>query len=137
MALIVQKYGGPSVGSPERIEHVAEKVMASRARGQDVIVVVSAMSGETDRLVGMAHKIAPRPAPRELDVLLATGEQVTIARLSMALEKRGCPARSYTGAQVRILTDSAFNKARFRVFVVLVVCLVFVVGRVVFFVGFL
>jgi len=114
MALIVQKYGGTSVGSPERIEHVAEKVMASRARGQDVIVVVSAMSGETDRLVGLAHKIDPRPAPRELDVLLATGEQVTIALLSMALEKRGCPARSYTGAQVRILTDSAFNKARIR-----------------------
>ena len=114
MALIVQKYGGTSVGSPERIEHVAEKVMASRARGHEVIVVVSAMSGETDRLVGLAHKIDPRPAPRELDVLLATGEQVTIALLSMALEKRGCPARSYTGAQVRILTDSAFNKARIR-----------------------
>src|SRR3569623_230444 len=114
MTLIVQKYGGTSVGSPERIEHVAEKVMAARARGQDVIVVLSAMSGETDRLVGLAHKIDPRPAPRELDVLLATGEQVTIALLSMALEKRGCPARSYTGAQVRILTDSAFNKARIR-----------------------
>ena len=102
------------MGSPERIEHVAERVMAARARGLDVIVVLSAMSGETDRLVGLAHKIDPRPAPRELDVLLATGEQVTIALLSMALEKRGCPARSYTGAQVRILTDSAFNKARIR-----------------------
>src|SRR3569623_344447 len=114
MTLIVQKYGGTSVGSPERIEHVAEKVMAARARGQAVIVVLSAMSGETDRLVGLAHKRDPRPAPRELDVLLATGEQVTIALLSMALEKRGCPARTYTGAQVRILTDRAFNKARIR-----------------------
>lgn len=114
MALIVQKYGGTSVGSPERIEHVADKVIATRARGHDVVVVVSAMSGETDRLVGLAHKIDPRPAPRELDALLATGEQVTTALLSIALEKRGCSARSYTGAQVRILTDSAFNKARIR-----------------------
>lgn len=114
MALIVQKYGGTSVGSPERIENVAAKVKATRARGHDVIVVVSAMSGETDRLVGLAHKIDPRPAPRELDALLATGEQVTIALLSIALEKCGCAARSYTGAQVRILTDSAFNKARIR-----------------------
>ncbi len=114
MALIVQKYGGTSVGSPERIAHVAAKVMAARQRGDDVIVVVSAMSGETDRLVGLAHQIDPRPAPRELDVLLATGEQVTIALLSMALQKAGCAARSYTGAQVRILTDNVFNKARIR-----------------------
>ena len=114
MAVIVQKYGGTSVGSPERIEHVAAKVKAARERGDEVIVVVSAMSGETDRLVGLAHRIDPRPAPRELDVLLATGEQVTIALLSMALQKLGCAARSYTGPQVRILTDSAFNKARIR-----------------------
>jgi len=114
MALLVQKYGGTSVGSPERIEHVADKVQAARKRGNDVVVVVSAMSGETDRLVGLAHKLTEHPDPRELDVLLSTGEQVTIALLAIALQKRGCPARSYTGAQVRILTDSAHNKARIR-----------------------
>jgi aspartate kinase len=112
MALIVQKYGGTSVGSPDRIAAVAEKVHGWRQRGHDLIVVVSAMSGETDRLVSLAKAIDPRPNPRELDVLLATGEQVTIALLSMALEAHGCPARSYTGAQVHILTDSAHNKAR-------------------------
>ena len=112
MALIVQKYGGTSVGSLERIENVAEKVIDWRERGHQVVVVVSAMSGETDRLIGLAKGITPRPNPRELDVLMATGEQVTIALLCIALEKRGCPARSYTGGQVRILTDNAFNKAR-------------------------
>jgi aspartate kinase len=112
MALIVQKYGGTSVGSPDRIAAVAEKVRGWRERGHDLVVVVSAMSGETDRLVSLAKAIDPRPNPRELDVLLATGEQVTIALLSMALEARGCAARSYTGAQVHILTDSAHNKAR-------------------------
>jgi aspartate kinase len=114
MALIVQKYGGTSVATPERIEHVAEKVIATRQRGDAVVVVVSAMSGETDRLMGLAHKIADQPEARELDVLLSTGEQVTIALLAMALQKRGCPARSYTGSQVRILTDSVYNKARIR-----------------------
>ncbi|HHQ41576.1 MAG TPA: aspartate kinase [Chromatiales bacterium] len=114
MALIVQKYGGTSVGSIERIEHVAEKVAATRRQGHQVVVVVSAMSGETDRLLGLARAISERPDPRELDVLLATGEQVTIALLAIALAKRGCPARSYTGAQVHILTDSAHNKARIR-----------------------
>jgi aspartate kinase len=114
MALFVQKYGGTSVGSPERIEHVAEKIIATRKRGNDVVVVVSAMSGETDRLVGLAHQISDHPDARELDVLLSTGEQVTIALLAMALQKRGCPARSYTGSQVRILTDSVHNKARIR-----------------------
>ncbi|MDS4020332.1 MAG: aspartate kinase [Candidatus Competibacter sp.] len=114
MALIVQKYGGTSVGNIERIENVAEKVLNWRARGHQVVVVVSAMSGETDRLIGLAKGITPRPDPRELDVLLATGEQVTIALLCIALEKRGCPARSYTGGQVRILTDNAFNKARIQ-----------------------
>ncbi|MDS4041772.1 MAG: aspartate kinase [Candidatus Competibacter sp.] len=114
MALIVQKYGGTSVGNIERIENVAEKVLGWRARGHQVVVVVSAMSGETDRLIGLAKGITPRPHPRELDVLLATGEQVTIALLCIALEKRGCPARSYTGSQVRILTDNAFNKARIQ-----------------------
>ncbi|HHC71921.1 MAG TPA: aspartate kinase [Thiotrichales bacterium] len=114
MAIIVQKYGGTSVGSVERIEHVAEKVTSWRERGYDVVVVVSAMSGETNRLIELARQIDASPPPRELDVLLSTGEQVTIALLSMALEKRGCPARSYTGAQVQILTDSAHNKARIR-----------------------
>jgi aspartate kinase len=114
MALIVQKYGGTSVGSPERIIAVAEKVMRYRQQGHQVVVVVSAMSGETDRLVGLAATVAERPLPRELDVLLATGEQTTIALLAMALEERGCPARSYTGHQVHILTDSAHNKARIK-----------------------
>jgi aspartate kinase len=114
MSLIVQKYGGTSVGSIERIEQVAEQVTAYRHRGHEVVVVVSAMSGETDRLLGLAKAITPRPKPRELDVLLATGEQVTIALLCIALEKRGCPARSYTGSQVHILTDSAYNKARIK-----------------------
>ena len=112
MALIVQKFGGTSVGSPERIAAVAERVIKARQQGHDVVVVVSAMSGETDRLLGLARSIADRPQPRELDVLLSTGEQVTIALTAMALEKRECPAVSYTGAQVRILTDSAHNKAR-------------------------
>jgi aspartate kinase len=114
MALIVQKYGGTSVGNPERIAAVADKVIDWRNRGNDIVVVVSAMSGETNRLLELAGAITDRPVPRELDVLLATGEQVTIALLSMALEKRGCPARSYTGTQVHIRTDSAFTKARIR-----------------------
>ena len=112
MALIVQKYGGTSVGSAERIENVANKVAAFRDRGDDVVVVVSAMSGETNRLIDLAKSIQSPPDPRELDALIATGEQVTIALLSMALKKRGYDARSYTGGQVRILTDSSFNKAR-------------------------
>ncbi len=114
MALIVQKYGGTSVGSVERIEAVANKVAAARERGDSVVVVVSAMSGETNRLIGLATEIQKRPDPREMDVLLSTGEQVTIALLSMALHKIGCPARSYTGGQVRILTDSAHSKARIQ-----------------------
>ena len=112
MSLIVQKYGGTSVGSPERIASVADRVARARREGHDVVVVVSAMSGETDRLIGLARQVSEKPTPRELDVLLATGEQVTIALTSMAMEKRGCPAISYTGPQVRILTDSAHNKAR-------------------------
>ncbi len=112
MSLIVQKYGGTSVGSAERIGNVAGKVIAARKQGHDVVVVVSAMSGETDRLLKLAQELAPRPSERELDVLLATGEQVTIALLSIALENRGCAARSYTGAQVCIRTDSAHTKAR-------------------------
>lgn len=112
MSLIVQKYGGTSVGSVERIEAVAEKVAACRAGGDDIVVVVSAMSGETNRLLGLADAITDTPAPREVDVLVSTGEQVTIALLSMALNKIGCEARSYTGAQVKILTDDSHTKAR-------------------------
>jgi aspartate kinase len=96
----------------ERINAVADKVLASRAQGHDLVIVVSAMSGETDRLLKLAKSLADPPNPRELDVVLTTGEQVTIGLLSIALEARGCPARSYTGAQVRILTDNAFTKAR-------------------------
>lgn len=112
MALIVQKFGGTSVGSVERIENVAAKVKAFREQGHDMVVVVSAMSGETNRLIGLARAITEDPSGRELDVLVSTGEQVTIALLCMALQKVGCEARSYTGPQVRILTDSAFTKAR-------------------------
>ena len=114
MALLVQKYGGTSVGSIDRIEAVADKVAACRDQGNDMVVVVSAMSGETNRLIALAQQIDARAQGRELDVLLTTGEQVTIALLAMALEKRGYPARSYTGGQVKIVTDSAHNKARIR-----------------------
>ncbi|WP_342244800.1 aspartate kinase [Pseudomonas sp. OTU5201] len=112
MALIVQKFGGTSVGTVERIEQVAEKVKKFREGGDDIVVVVSAMSGETNRLIDLAKQISDQPVPRELDVMVSTGEQVTIALLAMALIKRGVPAVSYTGNQVRILTDSAHNKAR-------------------------
>lgn len=112
MSLIVQKYGGTSVGTPERIAAVADKVAGFRAAGHDVVVVLSAMSGETNRLVALAQQMQAVPSPREMDVLLSTGEQVTIALLCMALQQRGCDARSYTGGQVRILTDSAHTKAR-------------------------
>ena len=114
MALIVQKYGGTSVGSAARIQAVAARVLAARQRGHDGVVVVSAMSGETDRLIKLAKAISVAPNPRELDVVISTGEQVTIGLLAMALEDQGCPARSYTGGQVHILTDSAFNKARIQ-----------------------
>lgn len=114
MALIVQKFGGTSVGSVERIEAVAEKIISLRDRGDDVVVVVSAMSGETNRLTALAQEMMEQPTAREMDVLLSTGEQVTIALLSMALEKRGYGARSFTGGQVRILTDDAHTKARIR-----------------------
>ncbi len=114
MALIVQKYGGTSVGSIEKIQAVAEKVAAARNSGDQVVVVVSAMSGETNRLIALAKAIEEHPSPREMDVLVSTGEQVTIALLSMALHKIGCPAKSYTGGQVHILTDSAYSKARIQ-----------------------
>ena len=112
MALIVQKYGGTSVGSVERIKNVARRVAKWKAKGHDLVVVVSAMSGETNRLIALAREIQPHPDPRELDVVAATGEQVTIGLLAMALMELGQKARSYTGGQVRMLTDSAFNKAR-------------------------
>ena len=112
MALIVQKFGGTSVGTVERIEQVAEKVKKFRDGGDDIVVVVSAMSGETNRLIDLAKQISDQPVARELDVMVSTGEQVTIALLAMALIKRGVPAVSYTGNQVRILTDSAHTKAR-------------------------
>jgi aspartate kinase len=114
MSLLVQKYGGTSVGSIERIEQVADKVASFRAQGHDMVVVLSAMSGETNRLIGLAQQIQDSPDPRELDVLVSTGEQVTIALLCMALKKRGVDARSYTGGQVRILTDNAHTKARIQ-----------------------
>ncbi|MCQ8119814.1 MULTISPECIES: aspartate kinase [Methylomonas] len=114
MALYVYKFGGTSVGTVERIKAVAEKVKNARDAGDQIVVVVSAMSGETNRLVALAKEMQPQPTDRELDVLLSTGEQVTIALLSMALHQLGCEARSYTGAQVRILTDSAHTKARIR-----------------------
>ena len=112
MALIVQKYGGTSVGSPERIKSVAQRVAKYKAQGHQVVVVVSAMSGETNRLVKLAHEMQAQPDPRELDVVISTGEQVTIGLLSMALMSLGMKAKSYTGAQVKILTDSAYTKAR-------------------------
>src|SRR5512145_636511 len=114
MALIVHKYGGTSVGSTERIKNVARRVAKWRAHGHDIVVVPSAMSGETNRLLALAREIQPAPDPRELDVVASTGEQVTIGLLSMALRELGTAARSYTGAQVRVLTDSAFNKARIQ-----------------------
>ena len=112
MALIVQKYGGTSVGTPERMRSVARRVANFRAQGHRVVVVVSAMSGETNRLIALARAVAPSPRTRELDVVVSTGEQVSIGLLCMALDDLGVPARSYTGAQVRILTDSTHTRAR-------------------------
>jgi aspartate kinase len=112
MALIVQKYGGTSVGTIERIQAVADKVIETKKQGHQVVVVVSAMSGETDRLLSLAKNITQTPAPRELDVLLSTGEQATIALLSIALEEKDQAAVSYTGGQVHIRTDNEHNKAR-------------------------
>jgi len=114
MSLIVQKFGGTSVGTVERIKAVAQKVAGFRERGHDIIVVVSAMSGETNRLIELAKAMQAEPTPRELDVLVSTGEQVTISLLCMALHELGQGAKSYTGTQVRILTDEAHTKARIR-----------------------
>ena len=112
MALIVQKYGGTSVCSVERIHRVAEQVVEARRAGHDLVVVLSAMSGETDRLVRLAHEVTPSPDEREMDMLLSTGERVTIALLAMDLRGRGIDARSFTGRQVGIITDSTHTKAR-------------------------
>ena len=114
MSLIVQKYGGTSVGTVERIEAVAKKVAASHREGNQLVVAVSAMSGETNRLIGLANEISSDTNLREMDVLVSTGEQVTIALLCMALQKLGIDALSYTGSQVRILTDNAHGKARIK-----------------------
>lgn len=114
MALIVQKYGGTSVGSVERIKNVARRTAKWQNAGHQVVVVVSAMSGETNRLIALAKEIQKNPDPRELDVIASTGEQVTIGLLAMALQNLGVPARSYTGTQVRVLTDNAFTKARIK-----------------------
>lgn len=112
MAFYVQKYGGTSVGSTERIKNVARRVAKFHSQGHQIVVVVSAMSGETNRLIALAREVQETPNPRELDVMVSTGEQVSIALLAMALIELGVKAKSYTGSQVRILTDSTFTKAR-------------------------
>jgi len=114
MSLIVQKYGGTSVGSVEKIGKVADKVAALAKSGTQVVVAVSAMSGETNRLLALANEMSAKPSARELDVIVSTGEQVTIALLTMALLDRGCEARSYTGSQIRMVTDNVHGKARIK-----------------------
>src|SRR5213594_865083 len=114
MALIVQKFGGTSVGTTERIKSVAGRISAFKAAGHQLVVVVSAMSGETNRLIALAKEVQTEPDPREFDVVVSTGEQVAIGLLCMALLERGVKARSYTGGQVSILTDSSHTKARIR-----------------------
>jgi len=136
MALIVQKYGGTSVGTVERIQNVARRVKKQRDAGNQVVVVVSAMSGETNRLIALANEISAAPSAREMDVLVTTGEQVTIALLSLALQEIGCDARSYTGAQVRIRTDKAHGKARITDIDHKRVCADLKAGRVVVVAGF-
>lgn len=112
MALVVQKYGGTSVGDIDRIKNVAQRVIRTKKQRHQVVVVVSAMAGETDKLIRLAHQVTPHPDERELDVLVATGEQVSVALLAMALKSMGCDAKSYLGFQIKIATDSAFGKAR-------------------------
>jgi aspartate kinase len=112
MALIVQKYGGTSVANPDRIRNLARRVARYKAMGHKIVVVVSAMSGETNRLISLAKEIMPEPDPRELDMMVSTGEQVTIGMTALALMELGIKAKSYTGSQVKILTDNAFTKAR-------------------------
>src|SRR5258706_8139271 len=112
MALIVQKFGGTSVGSVERIRNVARRVAKWKAAGHDVVVVPSAMAGETNRLIALATEVQAHPDARELDVIASTGEQVTIGLLAMALIEQGVKAKSYAGWQVKVLTNSAFTRAR-------------------------
>ena len=112
MALVVQKYGGTSVGNLDKIANVAKKVIRTKEEGNDVVVVLSAMSGETDRLIQLAQKAADEPDPREYDSLVSTGEQVTVTLLAIMLKGMGYPAKSFLGFQVRVLTDQAFQKAR-------------------------
>src|SRR3989344_3064724 len=112
MALIVQKYGGSSVGTVDRIRHVASRIIKTKQQGHDVVVVVSAMQGETDRLIQLANSLVNNPVPREYDVLVSTGEQISIALLAMALNAEGCSALSLTGQQVGIMTDPVHTKAR-------------------------
>ncbi|HRR40579.1 MAG TPA: aspartate kinase, partial [Syntrophales bacterium] len=112
MALVVQKYGGTSVADIERIENVARKVIKAREAKNDLVVVVSAMAGETDRLIRLAHSAAPDPIEREYDVLIASGEQVSVALLSIVLNRMGCKAKSYLAYQVKIITDGDFTRAR-------------------------
>ena len=126
MSLIVQKFGGTSVGSIERIEQVADKIAGFRDQGHDVVVVVSAMSGETNRLIALAHEVQEQPVPREMDVLVSTGEQVTTALLSMALIKRGVKAKSYNGSQVRINS----SKGHVRSFIGLIKLNCFVIVKI-------
>ena len=112
MSLVVQKYGGTSVANIDKIASVARKVIRTREAGNDVVVVLSAMAGETDRLINMAQKAADEPDAREYDSLISTGEQVTVTLLAIMLNGMGCPAKSFLGFQVRVLTDQAFKKAR-------------------------
>ena len=112
MSLIVQKYGGTSMGSPERIREVARRIQRFAREGHQLVVVPSAMAGETSRLLGLARELNPEASPRELDVIASTGEQVSIGLLSLALQRLGVEARSYTGWQVPVLTDDAYTKAR-------------------------
>jgi aspartate kinase len=112
MALIVKKFGGSSVGTLERIQNVADKIVAAKQEGHDIVVVLSAMQGETDRLIQMANTLSSEPAPREYDMLVATGEQVSMSLLAIALNAKGCPARSYTGLQIGIMTDDIHTTAR-------------------------
>ena len=112
MALVVQKYGGTSIGDPERIKNVARRVLHTKNQGHQVVVVVSAMAGETDKLLRLAQQVTPNPDERELDVLVSTGEQVSISLLAISLKAMGCDAKSYLGFQIKIATDSAFGKAR-------------------------
>src|SRR5579862_6498932 len=112
MALLVQKYGGSSLGTLERIKHVAGKILQAKQQGHQIVVVVSAMQGETDRLIQLCHALTTEPAPREYDVLVATGEQVSMSLLAIALNAKECPARSYTGPQIGIQTDAVHTQAR-------------------------